>query len=265
MRYFIVILFALLHQNEIFAESDVKLSGMFIANDYRYAEYDEDGNKLIEESGVIYGQGLHIEFPLQLFNRPFSMAAHYRYFDDKTPYNGQTQFGFPLRTTTQHEIEEVAISLHIPVHRHITLYASVHANQRKRDIQATSFTTGLYEEYDWLEVSSGFQTFLGSKRQWKIRGEFFQVINPKILIDSPTSTDGTYRLKLGEKPGFDLSLSYIKTFENWQLINSIGMRYQAFGVSNKLSVQREPTNVTIHQPESIALSRTITSSLSYLW
>ncbi len=265
MRNFYIIFFLAIYPTTLFANSGIELYGRVIANDYRYAEYDKDENRLNEESGVIYGQGLSFDFPFQIFKRPFFITTHYSYFDDSTPYRGQTQFGIPLKTETEHEIEQYSLSINMHGYRNIQFYSALSVNQRKRDIQPTSFTTGLYEVYDWFELSLGVQLLFGNHKQWEINGDVFQVLKPKIYIDTLSSNLGTHHLRLGEEPGFSLSLAYVKKFDNWKFENCASIKYQAFGISNTSTIENEMGRFSIFEPASETLSRTFTSSIAYLW
>lgn len=243
----------------------ISLTGKIIANNYRYTEYDNDNIKLNEESAVLVGQEVGLSHPFLVKQNTFTFGIYYQRFNDTTPYDGQTQVGIPLKSTTDQDIEHYRFSIEKALHQQIDIFTQYGFHQRNRHIRATDTTTELSEIYKWQEIAIGLNAYLSAKRQWYLRAYLFNVISPEVEVNTHSDAIGKHQLQQGEKPGFLLSIGTQTSFQNWHFKPELGIKYQAFGASNTQSFIRNNLRISIQEPQSITLSRYFSASISYQW
>ena len=136
-------------------DAGVTLSGHVDYMDYR--EHDDQGNRLLRESGYLRGfsLGLGHDFPW------LTVGAFVSRSDGRVNYDGQTQAGIALQTTTDQGMTRYGIALHgLPLRVsefEVGPYASVSYHLWNRVIEPTDTRFGLTENYRWWIATAGLR------------------------------------------------------------------------------------------------------------
>ena len=176
---------------------------------FHYKEFADDDSVLDREDGNIPG----VATTLRYDNSTWGIVSSTSFYSGDAAYDGQTQLGIPITTTTKEQM--FGFTLH--AYRHVAfggprgseLYSGLGYQWWGRDISPTrtsrgTTVSGLYEEYRWWTAFLGGQLSLtsDSTSRWDIDARILRTINPTVEVDFAGSTDNV-ELPLGDPPGID--------------------------------------------------------------
>lgn len=152
---------------------------------FDYQEFDLQNKKLLREHGFM--PGIHIA--TKHTGTAFTTIFLFQLFDSTVDYDGETQAGNPLFTTSKERITNFELSLQ-PIIKHIGslqpgMSLGIGFREWRRGIQATPTAIGLDENYRWQYRKFGMSVKWRNSAAWSvgINAEFLQPIHPSIEVD----------------------------------------------------------------------------------
>ena len=235
------------------AGNHVVRAGIILA-DFDFQEFDEDGDRLLTESGFLPG----IEAGWTWHRDRLALAVDASYLNGEVDYNGQTQAGAPLSTNTDEEIGDIEASAtgYFFSRDNWQAGARLGAGYRhwQRDIQPTATTSGLSETYTWGYGTAGLVAqYTGSETStWTLHGSYRRAWSPSLKVDL-TLLSTKVDLDLGRTDGFTLQLRNQRSLtQTLDLIFSLSYHTWDAGRSNTVTVPvpGQPLSVSITEPRS---------------
>lgn len=242
------------------AGTTIKASASLL--DFNYEEFDQSGQSLNKETGIIPGLSITASKALAAFTNTISAKA----YDGQVDYNGQTQSGVPHTTNTNETLYRLFYKLNWhPTDYGISIYGKVAWQQWNRDILPANNISGLFEQYQWWSYELGLAATLLESDSDKLILELgaSRTSNGSIEIDLSPQGFGKPELKLSNGSGFSTALKYQHTLSNKNKI-SLSLQHQRweFGRSNTKTVSDGFTTINITEPRSD--SRHTILSISYI-
>ncbi|HEY7772293.1 MAG TPA: hypothetical protein VIC26_03875 [Marinagarivorans sp.] len=120
-----------------------------------YRELNDDGSALIQEQGRVNGVSLAYKWSVA---RPFSVALSGSLDSGLLDYDGKTQIGVPLSTTTQYKHQKISV---LAAYDNATafgafgLYTGIERPFWQRSIQATQLSAAIDVDYEWWQGKLG--------------------------------------------------------------------------------------------------------------
>lgn len=239
MRAFLVLMFCFSVLAEARAEGRFSLlPGVFY---FDYEETAEDGSFLDGETGPV--PGISAQFEHQ-FKSGIGAIIHGGIYSGTVDYDGHAEpSGEPATSTTDANYFSLGALALFPKQKgefDLQFLMGYQIRRWERDIQPTvvpgiGLVSGLYEVYEWEELSMGFEVTVDKKnsQQWKYYAGVFQTRNPEISIDLTADGDGKPRLFMGSDIGYQLSAQWL-TAVNTTLDMGVKFSYKRwrFGRSN---------------------------------
>lgn len=221
---------------------------------FDYREFKENGQQFNRESGYIPGATLTLERSIGAWDISGKLAYH----SAKIGYDGRTQAGAQILTSTDEAIYDASIQigkqLYIAAQTlPVMLYGEIGYRTWERDIHSTPAATGLFETYQWQYVSAGAALPL-TKASW---GSIW--VDAKLTRTYAASVDVDFRglydqtnLALGNTNGFRVSLPIsFPQQKGVQLKVTPFWEEWSFGRSNTASLTQYGSVVgTIFEPRS---------------
>lgn len=173
------------------------------ALNFGYQEFNDNGRRLNQETGVIPGLVLRVG---QGYDH-WRVVGDVSYYSGDVEYDGQTNRGTPVMTRTNQKI--IGMGIHAEYWRasmgglHYALYFGAGYSYRERDIQPTRTTTGapvrgLFETYQWWSGFLGAKSVLytSERGRWMLDARFTRPVNPSMKVDFDGLNDSV-RLDVG--------------------------------------------------------------------
>jgi len=234
-----------------YAESETELSpGLMYFN---YEETGDDGSFLDGETGPVLGATFTWSHDLA---QSFKGIIFGGIYTGTVDYDGHTQSGTPVQTDTQADFFTLGFAAQLPMQstsNGLSLLLGYRFKRWERDIQSVGIVSGLFEVYQWQELSLGLQLFsnVDAKTQWRFYGGLFQTRNAEIEINLAAEGFGRPSLPLGSDTGLEAGVQYMGFGNNER---DLGFRFSyrtwKFGRSpNEISSGPGGT-VLIHEPRS---------------
>jgi hypothetical protein len=234
---------------------------------FNYREFDAQGSELNSEQGLLPG----IDFGLTHEVGNWKFAGLFNLYKGQVDYDGQTQAGNPLQTTTDETLwrlgGDVGRRFTAPIVDVLFLYGSLAYRLWERDINGKENVTGLYEKYHWWEAAVGTRVpFAQSKnRLWQLDAALLYIINPTLEVELPGFDDPT--LRLGERVGARVSLSHIwqRPSSNMEIRLKLFAQAWDFGRSEDepLTMNGLRTAATVSEPRSESRHWGVSLALAY--
>lgn len=188
------------------------------AMDFDYKEFD-DGERLNREQGILFG--LHAAAHKE-WGRNFA-EADIAWFANDVDYDGQTQNGVPVNTTTDQVVIDSAALYGRYFQKHKifqhALVVGLGYRYWQRDINSTRTALGVLENYTWWYGQLGWRGIYQptTRSSWLAEVKLLRPFAAEIDIDFRNEFDDT-SLGLGEKNGLQLNLRYqFRLAKNWRL------------------------------------------------
>lgn len=258
MRGLLCILLLLCHGISLAGEKTLSLApGMRL---FDYAEYDDNGAFLDGESGPVLGLDVTYAYLLQNKSKAFLDIG---VFSGEVLYDGQTQGGSPAVTTTDQSFYSFGVGFEAPLispKERLKAFASLRYEKWERDILPTSLTAGLFEVYEWWEMSLGLDVGLYKNKteQLSMYTRVFAISNALMTVH--LNGYGTPELELGNKGGGEIGVRWMQRLSARRALGlSFGYKAWSFGRSADKTVL--PNNggpvQTIHEPRSQTNTTTV--------
>lgn len=217
---------------------------------FNYTEFNASGSILDEETGLIPG----IQFLLSRdFSEQLSVELEISAYGGNVDYVGHTQSGLAHNTTTNEELLRVGARLISPLSANTDVYLGAKYHRWNRDIFSNNGVAGLFERYQWWELSAGTSiSFWARENQsWIADIALLRTINPTIYVDLSSVDGGVADLDLGPDTGARLQLMWKLSKDN-QTTYAINAFYElwGFGRSDSKATSGGSTSYSIYEPES---------------
>jgi len=224
---------------------------------FNYEEQNNEGVMLNREEGYLNGGTIAIGYKPTMDTE--WRLSHERLYGS-VDYDGLTQNGSMLHTQTEEEISLFSIRFKqslgevygIPG---LNWFVSTALNHRHwdRDIQATSMSLGLSENYSWNEFDLSIEANykLSSKNIMIAQIGFAIGFNEKIEVDLHKIGAGKPSFNLGDIKGKHVNFGYQRLLGDASSLSvSLTYQYWHFDRSGDHSITTGPRRITISEPES---------------
>ncbi|MGI9286115.1 MAG: hypothetical protein ACR2P1_12060 [Pseudomonadales bacterium] len=188
------------------------------AMDFDYQEFN-DSERLNREQGNLFGLTAAIQGH---WGKNF-VEADVAWFANDVDYDGQTQNGVPVNTTTDQVVVNSAALFGRYFQKHNkfqhALVVGLGYRYWQRDINSTRTALGVLETYTWWYGQLGWRGVYQptSRSSWLAETKLVRPFAAEIEIDFRNDFDNT-SLGLGEENGLQLNLTYqFKLAKNWRL------------------------------------------------
>ncbi|MDT8453007.1 MAG: hypothetical protein RQ936_09740 [Gammaproteobacteria bacterium] len=247
--YFYLIFAACLYSAGSKAETGFSVAPSLL--NFDYTEFKASGGILDQETGLIPGIQLLLtrDFSAQQLSAELEIST----YDGNVDYAGHTQSGLAHDTTTNEELFEIGARLVAPLFTNTDVYLGAKYQRWNRDIFSNNGVAGLFERYQWWELSAGTRiSFPARKNQnWIADIALLRTINPTIYVDLASIDGGDADLDLGPDTGARLQLMWVLSNDH-QTTYAINAFYEmwGFGRSDSKATSGGSTNYSIYEPES---------------
>lgn len=264
MRSLLFVLLILLYSDSFASDASLLLSpGVRF---FDYTEYGDNGNFLDGETGPVWGAELSYSYPLH-GNATLSIDGDI--FSGNVRYDGSTQGGTPLVATTNQNFYSFGLGYKTPfieADDSLTVLAALRYERWERDILPTTISTGLFELYEWWEMSLGFEFLLHKEPDQRLifYARVFDILDPVMQVH--LNRYGKPELELGARGGGEFGFHWMSPLNGRsQLGLALGYKAWSFGRSNDKTVLRDDglQTQTIFEPRSQTDTFTIQLMLSY--
>jgi len=230
--------------------------------DFDYAEYSDANILLDEENGALPG----ISLQLSLHNTTRRLLSRFQYFNGQVNYDGQTQGGIDFGTNSNEILYSFSIKQFFKHDNEARLewLLGIELWFWDRDILSRNNVQGLFEKYQWQELSAGLsmQILQQQKQQAWLEAQLIQTLSPRMSIQLDQDF-GT--VTLGTNLGYRLRFIYQQALSpqwHWQL--QAFVQYLEFGKSNRIAVDGFfGQSVVLVEPRSISRHRGLSIGLRY--
>lgn len=246
--YFYLIFAACLYSAGTKAET--RLSVVPSLLNFDYTEFNASGGILDQETGLIPG----IQFLLARdFSEQLSTELEISAYDGNVDYVGHTQSGLPHNTTTNEELFGIGARLVAPLSADTDAYLGAKYQRWNRDIFSNNGVAGLFERYQWWELSAGTRISfpVRENQNWIADIALLRTIDPTIYVDLASIGGGDADLDLGPDTGVRFQLMWKLSNDN-QTTYAINAFYElwGFGRSDSKATSGGSTSYFIYEPES---------------
>jgi len=211
-------------------------------------EFDTQGNRLVHESDPLYG--IDVEFGLRRRQTEIKLGA--AYYAGDVDYEGQTQAGVPVNSSTDERIVDLSIAAvyrpsFVPA---ISVYGGPGFRYWRRDIQPVGTATGLDESYRWWKLQAGMSiAWTRAKNHWMLDGRVTRALSPRVNVDLSDRFDSA-ELNLGDRWGWRVGGRWMRVLSP-RLEATLDLSYevQRLGNSDAETLKRNGAPVgSIYQP-----------------
>lgn len=224
----------------------------FGAMDFDYRE-SNDGERLNREHGSLFGVTATAH---KGWGKSF-LEADIAWFANEVDYDGQTQNGAPVNTTTDEIIANGAVLYGRYFQSRKTFQHAVVAGLGyrywQRDINSTRAALGVLENYTWWYGQLGWRGVyqFTARSSWLAEAKLLRPFAAEIDINFRNDFDDA-SLALGEENGLQLNLTYqLRLAKNWRL--DVAGFYTAWdiGRSREATLRRNGVAIgRVFEPES---------------
>ena len=216
---------------------------------FNYRELDEQAGTLLSENGFIPGLDLSLSYHQQ----PFFLSTQIHYVKGSVDYDGQTQSGIPLTTTTKSELGSWYSSAGWNIEDNVAVLLRLSEHYWDRDIQATNTTGNLFERYSWNQAGVGLQIRhdINPKSIIRLHGVLSKTHKPQVLVDLRPYGGENVLLELGTETSIELGSEWLyKMSPSFAL--GLGAKYQKyrFEKSESKTTSLNSTSIGISEPSS---------------
>lgn len=234
---------------------------------FSFAEYDSNGDKLLEEKGFLPG----IQAGIKLEHEKWFLQGKIDLLKGDVDYKGQTNTGISLLTETDETIMQVDINLGnwlaVRTPWRFGVYGELGYRWWLRDIHSTDIAEGISETYtSWfVNVGVGFEYTLSENLTASINGHVIIPIDSKMEASLPNRD--TVSLDLQEKIGFAVSASFAwKWSDSLQFALSPSYYYWRFGRSGTKQIFWKGFPVgTLYEPDSKTKNISVKLNIIYMF
>lgn len=181
---------------------------------FGYKEFSDTGAMLDRELGPVPG----MMFKLDSYHDRWLLGGEFSYYGGGVTYQGQTNTGVPIETTTNETIIDMAVRSErwevLGNGMDYGLYLGGGYHHWIRDITSTSTSSGaavggLYEVYQWLHgfVGAKFTLDDSSDSQWVFDARLTRHVFPRISVDFNGQYDKV-TMPLNARWGLRLAVPY---------------------------------------------------------
>ena len=247
-KYLIVFIITFVCSFDIRAETQFSIAPSLMHFDY--TEFASDNSVLDCETGWLAG----IQFKLaQNLSNQLGIELEISAQDGKVDYAGHTQSGLPHNTQTNEGLIRIGARLIAPILSNSHIYLATQHHQWKREIYSNNGVAGLFEKYQWWEISAGSRILLWSRdnQAWIADIAILRTLNPTLFVDISSVDAGYANLDLGSDTGARLQLMW-KIAETDQYTYGINAFYEIwdFGISDVKQTQGGSTSFSVFEPRS---------------
>lgn len=232
---------------------------------FDYREFKDDGSQFNRESGYIPG----VVLTLGKATKGLEASGKFSYFNAEIGYDGKTQSGTPILTSTDETLYDLSFQLGkqlalTPKIVPVRLYGDIGYRYWKRDIRSTTVATGLLETYQWNYVSAGV-TLPIMQTSWgniAFDARLTRTFNSSIDVGFRNLYD-TVGLTLANRNGFLISLPIsLPQQQGFRLHIEPFWEEWSFGRSNTKNLTQNGSVVgTVFEPQSKTRATGITVGL----
>lgn len=230
------------------AESQFSVSPTLMHFDY--TEFSFDGSVLDSETGWIPGIQLLLA---QNLSHNLNIEFEASTYAGGVDYAGYTQSGLPHNTRTNEEVIRLGVRLVAPVLTNTDIYLTTKYHQWDRNILSNNGIAGLFEQYQWWEISAGTRIlfFVKDNQKWMADLAILRTINPGIHVDLSSINAGKTDLDLGADTGARLQLMWMISGDK-QYTYGINAFYEIweFGVSDSKVTRGGSSSFSVFEPSS---------------
>ena len=244
----LTILLLLLLPLSVKAEAELSIAPSLLHFDY--TEFGFNNSELNNETGTILGTQLDLNTTI---NEKLSIEFEISHYDGNVNYDGRSQSGVAITTATNENVFRYGVKIITSLIYNTDIFLSTTFHQWDRDIQGKDTILGIFEKYQWREISAGIKTKLWSTKQssWFAEAAILKTINPEMHIDLSEADFGSTNLKLGTDTGARFQLSWVKSDTNKRSYG-INAFYETwdFGISDSNTTSGGTTSISIYEPRS---------------
>ena len=223
--------------NTVYADNRLVISPGVMYFDYE--ERDENGSFLDGETGPVLGVRAAVEWRLESNITGVVFGSIY---SGTVDYDGHTQSGTPVQTDTDANYFTLGVAAKTPIQFSdfkTNINVGYAFKRWERDIQPIGVVSGLYEVYQWEEISLGADVLLvgPDSRQWNLYAGVFQTREPNIVINLEADGDGKPKLFMGTDTGMQFSAQWMGATKKTR-DTGVKLTYKTwkFGRSNSQSI-----------------------------
>lgn len=247
-KYFYLLFVVVIYSSNTRAEIQLSITPSLLFFDY--TEFSLNDNVLNNESGAIPGIQLLLN---NAINDQLSIELEISRYAGDVDYNGYTQSGSLINTTTNEDILRYSVRIITPLLNNTDIFISTSSHQWERDIQGKAGILGIFEKYQWQEISAGIKTnFLINKQSsWFVEVAILKTIEPEMYINLSEADLGSTNLKLGTDIGARFQLSWVEINTD-KLSYGINAFYEAwnFGISDSKTTSGGSSSISVFEPRS---------------
>lgn len=213
-------------------------------------EFDEQGERLVRESGLLYG--INADFGLR--GKQIEIRLGAAYYGGEVDYDGQTQANVPINSSTRERIVDVSLMLvyHLPsvAVPALSLYGGPGYRSWRREIQPVGTVSGLDESYRWWKFQAGMDmSWARGKNRWVLDGRVIRSLNPGVDVDLGAGFETT-ELNLGDSWGWRVGGRWARMLSpRLEAVFDLFYERQSLGRSDSETLRRNGLPVgSIFQP-----------------
>ncbi|MDH3342460.1 MAG: hypothetical protein OEM07_01930 [Gammaproteobacteria bacterium] len=217
---------------------------------FDYTEFGFDDSVLNNETGTIPGVQLHLNTAI---NDQLNIELELTRYDGDVAYNGYSQSGTAINTTTDENILRYGLRIITPLFDNTEIFLATSMHQWKRDIQGKGSILGIFEKYQWQEIAAGIKTRfqINKHDSWSAEVALLKIINPDMYIDLSEADLGSTTLKLNAETGARFQLSWLRTSSNNRSYEiSAFYEMRDFDMSDSGATSGGASSVSVYEPRS---------------
>ncbi len=229
---------------------------------FHFKEYDEQGNLLLREDGLLPG----IEFGYDVSSGPDTIAMRIAVWDGNVDYEGQTQTGNPLSTTTDTTITNYSVAFMRDIRNHpVSLIVSLGMRRWDRHIRRTALTNSLYEIYYWPYYMLSGESTLFEQDKFDVKASLSVGRSFSSTMDLHISGYDTTTLNLPSGNTFRLGIPISYQWKPDRTLNiEPYFHYWHFDRSRREPLYRNGVIVgQVHEPENETTSFGVSLSMQF--
>ena len=233
------------------------------ALDFGYKEFSPGGDLFNREDGILPGGRLGLEYYWD--NQRFTLDLTHH--DGVAVYDGQTQGGTPLTTSTDETITHLSFTLgSMPETVDGTsAYWGLGYRHWRRNIRSKGRVQGLLETYMWPYVLLGLQggVWRSDRSHLVLDGRLVYPVSAKMRVE--TNGFDTITLNLKGTPGLRLALPWRTRWQRLrvELEPALELWRITRSAAKEVTVNGAPTGYTIYEPSSTTLQPSVTLSVGF--
>ncbi|MDH5387768.1 MAG: hypothetical protein OEY06_04905 [Gammaproteobacteria bacterium] len=244
MAFLLLLTFSLIAR----AESEFSLTPSLMHFDY--TEFSYNGTVLDRETGWVPG----IQFQLAHdINDQLNIELGISTYGGNVDYAGHTQSGLPHNTRTNEGLTRIDTRFIAPLLPDTNIYLATKFHQWDRNIYSNNGVAGIFEQYQWWEISVGgrISFWIKNNQAWIADIAILRTINPTLYVDLSSVDAGNADLNLGSDTGARLQLMWeISTNERYTYGINTFYEIWDFGISDTKNTTGGSSSFSIFEPRS---------------